>query len=551
MHWNDLSHLEGSATDVPELVALMGSDDPGSVEEGFDRLYAAFVGWHPPETTDAAAALAAALLNRLPEAIEKGPTLLLLAEVLGADHVRYWSEDGPVPDPTVLAVVRKHEALVVGLLDDPRPSVRSAATVLASTARLRGAVPRLLELAPSDPDERVVASALIALAPFEDARVDGALDEALARSGGAPLVLGAVTLGRLRRDASASTDAHRAGIEAWLGWEPPPWSEDETELAWFGAAWASTYRIERPHDGFCRALAGAAARRARTEQLVSTLLEIGAKRAPGAATRRAGALVADLGGLEHRFKAGPVQDVVPFEMLSEREQRTARALGDGYLLPGPSRGLPAAKLPRARWAGLPHPDLPSGELGSSFVRWHAAVDRVSGARGGAPLRIVDADQMESLLAAAAAAPSDAMRAVTDDLALRFGAMQAEGARPPRSAPLTALALLPFVRRNEPIPPAWDVIVDVTPEPSTQEVFASLEPARREAILFRHLSSRRPTDPAGLKEAIALLDLGASRRNVEALKASLATAPVASFFGAACASMRDRVREAEARLSSLS
>jgi hypothetical protein len=234
--------------------------------------------------------------------------------------------------------------------------------------------------------------------------------------------------------------------------------------------------------------------------------------------------------------------VEPFEAFTAEEQATIRELAPTYLLPNATLAMPAAGLPRRRWANL---ETASPSTPDLIDRWESAVQTFSGAYGGmAPAFLLPPEAAELAYAVSAVVDATRMTPVLDDLAQRFTRSEREGLAPRRSSALTVIALLPLVRAGVSLSPQWDVIIAPSLDPLATEVFSSLEMPRREAILWRELSSRGEREVAGTKEAVAAVHLAASPRVVAALRARLANPTVAGFFGPSIDDLRRQVDAAE-------
>lgn len=540
--WSSKEHLAGPADDVPELLEWLLSDDEGAVEEAFDGLFERFVardGTPPSSAVDAVSAL----LDLLAEAAHPGPVLLLVAEILSGDHVRRWVSEEP-PSGAASDVAHARRATWLPFLESDVGAVRACATVLASTLRARGAVEPLGVIAAGDSDPIVRASAILALAPFESAPSREHWDRA--RATGLPVLIGACALSALRADPSRGFAHEPSGLEAWLSWDSPRWSPEATEFPWFECAWASTYALPRPHDGQSRVVAELARHRSATHELSALLLSRASAAEPGPFTRRAGALVADLGGLMGRWVHSGTPDVAPFAEFTPEEQATIRALAATSLLPSATRGMPAAGTPRLRWSNT---EASSPSIPDLLERWELTVQTFSGAYGGmAPAHLLPPEAAELAHAVTAVVDRVRMTPVLDDIAQRFARSEREGLMAQRSSALTVVALLPLVRAGAVLAPGWDVIVAPSLDPLAMEVFASLELPRREAILFRELSSRGEGEVAGTKEAVAAVNLAPSPRVVAALRARLAHRAVAGFFGPRVHDLRQQVDAAEVAAS---
>ncbi len=536
--WSSKEHLYGPADDVRELLELLLSDDEGAVEEAFDGIFERFVA-RDGRSTSAATDMVTALLDLLAEVAHPGPVLLLIAEILGGDHLRQWVSQELLSSEGAAIAIARHTAWLP-LLESDVGSVRACATVLASTVRASGAVAALSAMATQDPDPIVRASAILALAPFESPDSREAWERA--RVSGEPVLIGAVALAALRVDPSRSFEQEVGGLEAWLSWDAPRWSPERTEFPWFECAWASTYALARPHDGQSRVVAELARHRNATRELSALLLARAAATEAGPFTRRAGALIADLGGLMARWVHSDTPEVEPFEAFTAEEQATIRELAATPLLPNATRQMPAAGLPRRRWAEM---DPSSPSTPDLLDRWESAVQTFSGAYGGmAPAPRLPLEATELALAVSAVVDPTRMTPVLDDIALRFTHSEREGFAPRRSSALTVVALLPLVRAGVSLSPQWDVIIAPSLDPLATEVFSSLELSRREPILWRELSSRGEREVAGTKEAVAAVHLAPSPRIVAALRARLAHRVVAGFFGPGVEDLRRQVDAAE-------
>lgn len=531
----------GPADDVPELLELLLSDDEGSVEEAFDGIFERFVA-RDASSPSAAPHMVTALLDLLGEVAHPGPVLLLVAEIIGADHLRQWVREEPPSSESSEVALSRQTAWLPFLARDVA-AVRACATVLASTVRALAAVEPLRTLALHDPDPIVRASAILALAPFESVDSREAWERACAS--GQPVLIGASALAALRADPSRELAREADGIEAWLSWDAPRWSPEKTEFPWFECAWASTYTLPRPHDGPARVVAELARSRDATQELSTLLASRATAAAPGPFTRRAGALIADLGGLMARWVHSDTPKVEPFASFSAAEQATIHGLLATPLLPSATRDMPAAGLPRRRWADMtPDPSAPD-----LLERWASAVQTFSGAYGGmAPAFRLPAEAVELAHAVSTVVDAQRMIPVLDDVAQRFTQSEGEGLAPRRSSSLTVVALLPLVRAGVALSPRWDVLVAPSLDAPAMEVFASLEPSRREAILWRELSTRGEGEVAGTKEVVAAVHLAPSARVSSALRARLAHPAVASFFGPGLDELRRTVDAAETTAS---
>ena len=562
----------GDAVPVATLSKMLFGGDLARAEEGFDRLHYAFL---EANAGDAAAEseraqLALTIVTGLRKAKEEALGLLLLADLIGVDHVRRWLDhEGSASLAAACFTTRDLERW----LTSPKAGVRAAATVVAAMVNLSGVEALVGEMAGRDSDTIVRASALLALSTAGDSAFARGVVEA-ARADTDAFVAMVAALALLRLDPTRTFETERDALAAWLSWEAPPWSAGVTEFPWFGGAWVSTYRRPRAHDHASRVVAGLA--REGTTELGIFLLGLARGREAGTLTRRVGALVADLGGLQHRWKHDVVQPVVPFDQLSSLERATAKLLAATDLLPGPTRGMPAAGSPRRRWCGIEAPgpmeqvleasaatlghggpryvvatdiereqvrpplSVPLGDLDDGFERWLAATLWVSAAYGNPPLRTLPNDLLRSLVDGSKSCGVSALEraaATCSDLAERFRRAALEGEISRVSAPLTALALLPFVEAKMAIEPAWDVLVTVSLDAAARQVFASLPPERREAILWSFLSTQSDAQVAGTKEALEALELAASPRNSDKVLLRLQQPAVVKFYGPQLAEMR--------------
>lgn len=513
--WRSLRHRLGPATRVPKQLRKLCDEDYSEAREAFDVLYGTLLG--TGEWFGATAPTVGALLEIVGQAPRPEWLWFLVAEMLGADHVRGWlapPEQGPPPE--VVAEIATH----LDVLEDASRADDSAvrACVQLVWAMLpefsRQSLPLLQRAARADDDAMVRASALLALGRIGIADPPSLeLLQTIAHDGAAlPLVRGAATLAAVRAVARSSLPDARAGIEAWLSWENP--ADDTGTLPWFGGLYL--LQIRQFLNAPARGLAEIASSRNERDALMELSFELGTSSACPAVAKHAGDLVlwlADFaqfgGGLRNS------RDAVPFEKLSPAQAHFARRLASTRLLPEAGVGLPASGLPRRRWCGL----APEGPLDSMVEvdldresrrvprwealsgyniakarvqqslaplspddRWQASLELVAGCYGDRAKIVLSDEEIEQLLAEPAGNERlRRARELADDFALRFAEQLRLGVGEPPSQAFAALLLLPLVRAGQPLPPAWDVLLPVDEGPLAKELFAAVPEERLAAI----------------------------------------------------------------------
>jgi hypothetical protein len=240
--WKSLKHAQGAATRVPTQIEQLSSDKPLERDDAYSLLRGALVG---REEWFGASAPAVALLldDALESAKEPHRVLLLVADIVGADHGRAWAADSVAAGgAAVRTEVVERRKLVESRLGHESAAVRSAAAVLLALLPevRREIVAELLRLAREDAAAVVRATAILSLAACGD---DAVLKDA--RKAKEAIVRGAAAVAALRLDPKSPFDAERAGLEDWLTWLPPQDFRSqvagETPSADEQVAWFATY----------------------------------------------------------------------------------------------------------------------------------------------------------------------------------------------------------------------------------------------------------------------------------------------------------------------
>ena len=144
--WKKLKHAEGPATRVPQQVAALTGEPEGPAIEAAHTLASTLIGkgaWF-----SASGPAVALLLDTLPKARRKHWVLMIVADILGADHLRAWlaGSQGPAAPKEVAAAALERGDLLLGLLDSPSANERAAALlVLAMVPALAQEITRARE----------------------------------------------------------------------------------------------------------------------------------------------------------------------------------------------------------------------------------------------------------------------------------------------------------------------------------------------------------------------------------------------------------------------
>ncbi len=521
--WKALKHAQGPATRVPAQVTQLASETPLERNDAYSLLRGALVG--KEQWFDASGPAAGLLLDSFQQAKEPHRTLILVADIVGADHARAWAAGTVSMDgAAVRAEVINRKAVVVAALQHESPAVRGAAAVLlALLPEIRDEVVHLLEpIARHDLAPVVRAATLVSLAACGHG---GVLEEG--RKSEDQVVRGAAAVAALRLDATRAFGAEREGLEQWLAWQPASPDVDH-QLAWFATYQVSPWYRDLPRpDAPARGLAALA--RARGDASVRGVLDLSfalaeSSKLEGVAVQ-ATKIALDLGGFANVGNAGDDRVILP-EELSEPQRFVAAGLAKTLLLPRGGFGLPAAGGCRRRWLGLEPPGpleqgvdvkLPRGSVRmpvwravdelhkqprdplpeqvdhvlTGLDRWEALILLHACSYG---VRLMSGDGLDEEIGRLPAAREE-VRAraakVADDLADRYSAGERMGTPVFRYPLATALLFLPLVRRGDPIDPRWDVLVSVVAQPSVIEVLKALPRERCEAILLSFISNSPP------------------------------------------------------------
>jgi hypothetical protein len=585
--WKKLTLHTGPATRVPTLIKELSGEDALTASLAFSALRVALV--RPGEWLSSSAPAVTALLGSLKKAARQEEILVLVADVVGADHVRGWVSDTTpaVRGEAAAAAVTGRSALLEAASAE-RPIVRSAALlVLAMLRELADEVePVVRRMAKDDGDEGVRASALLALGALAPRGPETlALLTRTAQEGESSLLRGASTMARLRAEGKVSSlDAVAAGLEAWLAWSSSRPDAGQARIAWFGGLDSMYYEHNQFLAPAAHSLVALARERQETAALEELLLRWGSEGKIGRVAASAGDALVELSGLSQYWPRNkPHAFVALTTELTADQIAFAKKLTATTLLPGAGFGLAAGGACRKRWLGL----LPPGPLDrmatlviagksvtvplwrawvdleqsgvraapvpppldkelSGLDRWQALIDMLSNTFGGRPPLIKE----EEVLGDVPAGDElfDRATQVADDLALRFEAAAREARPLWLHYAVTALVLLPLVRAGRPVRPEWDVLVYVGSFDGAREVMAALPAERREARLWDFVKDRGVAEHRGLGEAIAMLDLAPSRRIADNLAGRLHNDAVAKAYTSV--NLLARLQELQGRLEAL-
>jgi len=565
MSWKTLRHARGHAAAIPKLVKQLASDDTRARDEAHSKLADALVGdgaWY-----SASAPAVSLLLDSLPQATEPERQLVLVADVIGADHLRCWLE--PPNKRTPPKAKACHEAaleqrdVLLAALRAKQPMVRATAAVtLCMIPRLHDeALPLLEKMAAKDKQPVARASALLALARLGscgDALLVAAAKHkhALLRGTAA---LAAVRLGSAKRFSDVSE-----GLEAWLGYELPAGHR----LPWFGA-WSQVWVDGMPFiDGPGRvlvALAHAGGRKA-SDDLVEVVLSIGAGSDQGRIETQVGKVLLVLGDFPPKEVVKKDIPVVLAKTLTKPQRAMAMKLAATSLVPAGDYGLPASGEARKRWLGLspagPLDQLVKGrgskklplwrswQLGNTHYPpkgplagldlWQALVEYVAQTYG--TTRVVLPNAVEEVLVAAQ--PHDALldRAgrLADELAERYAAAERGGTRIVPQFGSSALLLLPLVRAGHKLEPRWQSLIYVGPEPQAREILGAFPKKQRDQLLRRYLDTDKAVW-ARVKAVLAVADLSPTKPLGRLIEQKLTQLKEAGLNRRDLANLRGRLR----------
>ncbi|MBN2492959.1 MAG: hypothetical protein JXR96_00105 [Deltaproteobacteria bacterium] len=551
--WKALDHAQGSARGVPSQVEKLARGGGQKRADAFFSLHGSLVGQNA--WFGASAPAAAALLEALSGAKEPDLILVLVADIIGADHTRAWlsPKAGPLAAQAELAraaaLARKDE--LVGLLEAKKPVVRAAVPILLSLLPelAQQTLPLLMRAAVEDRSDAVKASAMLGLARLgEPGSRAEALLEAQRRSE-SRLVSGAASLGLLRLVPGRPFADEAPGIQRWLGWQAPRLWVDEL-LPWFGGHMSAWHQ---PLPAPARALVELARHRDRTEALLDLVLAAAETHTDGVFSSQAGKIVLELSELGAR----DADSVALVGELSAQERQIAEKLARTCLLPQGGHGLPAAGRPRRRWLGLepPGPLDENVELELDGERkvlpvwyaWRACQRMQLFADDGDPLPVpikdslqgldryeaiadlnsgsyrsacrIDLERIEQEIAALAGEQGlvERMERLADEAGARLGAALREGARPTFDKTLGALILLPLIRAGRPLKAEWEQLIAFDEAPQVREILEALPAERREARISSYLAwDAGPATSYQIEHVLYVLDLAPSERIARAL-----------------------------------
>jgi hypothetical protein len=579
--WKTLDVAQGPANRVPALVKSLASANRVEAGVAFQGLRTALL--KKGEWFSGTAPAVASLIEGMEAAPDKVLFLVLIADVLGADHVRAWlaSTKELAPAPVASAAVER-KAVLLRHAESTDAAVRGAAILaLAMLPELSAeVVPRLVQLATADADEGVRASALIALGRLGEGDADArALVRERSEKEDSALTRGAATVARLRLEADGvALDSVAASVEAWMSWRSPAYDENVPRLPWFGR-----FDTTQPLAPTSAALLALARHRREERPLLELAFRIGAETNSGRAARCAGELILELGSLTaFRSKPGPHPFVALPEDLDDRQRAVAKRLAATMLLPQAGLGLAAAGEARKRWLGLlppgplervitvsvggvmktlpvwrawveleqhrvygaPVPPPLAGEL-AGLDRWQAVIEMLLQTYGDGPRNVKDIDELLGSLPPGEALFDRGAR-LADDLGARLSEARRQGMSTWVPYAACALLLLPFVRAGRPLEPGWDSLVSLTTLPGSREILRAIPDQRREAILWAAVAERSDSDHKDLGEVVAMLDLAPSRRIAENVARRLSNETVRAAFNSVgqLGPLLDRIRAPE-------
>ena len=486
-----------------------------------------------------------ALLAGLKKAAEPRLVLVLVADVVGADHMRAWLQGPGSCDSKVQSALTQHRGDLVDLLGSDDATVRAAATVPLAMDASADALKALLEHV-GDDDEVVRASALLAVAGFEDeaghAALSGALDDDSA------LVAGAAAVARLRQDPSFGFADAADALRGWLAYQPVdepralPWFRSWRSHPWFRGLWFV--------DSTPRALVRIARHRgdAAVEALTDFAFQLADGLEDGAVETQLAKIALELGGFTPAPGTAP-PDIDVVESLTEQQRAMAERLAGSWLLPKGEFQLPAAGATRRRWAGLSPPasletivevegepmpafkalstlGWPALDLLEPVDRWQALVEYTAKSYPPKKPSMAPAFVDQELERAAKIEGLQARVAeVADDLAARFAAAERTNNPIPPSFPMSTLLLLPSARMGGTVEERWERLIYVGKEPQARELLTKLPKGQRQRVVASRLKSA-DNALAALKSGLAVADL--------------ATTPEVGAL------LRDRLAEVESR-----
>src|SRR6478609_312127 len=245
--WSQLEHAHGPATRVPQRLKQLVGKNAQTRVDAFDALRDMLVGqssWFSASAPAVAWLLAAAPKAPAPELL-----FTLVAEILGADHVRAWLArlDEPLSDaaqPSFDAALENQQAMLDSL-DAKGGSTRAAAALALAIvpALADAALPKLIQQAQADKDEMARASALLSLARFATGHPECARAIEAARGTESLRVRGAAALAWLRMDNGHTLGEIEAELVDWLRVQQPPWDDKATWIPWFGGLPVAWYAL--------------------------------------------------------------------------------------------------------------------------------------------------------------------------------------------------------------------------------------------------------------------------------------------------------------------
>jgi hypothetical protein len=206
--WKKLRTSDGPATAIPKL--LQGLAKGGTKQDSTANLHMELVSGLVGEGKwfTATAPSVAELLRLLPKAAEPNALLSLLAEMVGADHLRGWLS--PITEscaPKVRSVLDENRQLILSQLLSKEPRVRSAGAMLVSVIGewREETLPMVVSMALKDPAPLARASALLAIGRLgQNEKALDLLDSTVKTQNTSDEVRGAATLALLRAEPTST-----------------------------------------------------------------------------------------------------------------------------------------------------------------------------------------------------------------------------------------------------------------------------------------------------------------------------------------------------------
>lgn len=528
--WKSLKHARGPATRLPNEMKGLSSRSGETVAEAVDVVEDVLTGDRLWFSASAPAISLLAEVTR--KATHKSAVLFVMANALGADHVRAWfaPPDAGPPADVVAAALACQEYLVELAGDADAFTRASALVVLAMVPDLAtGALQVFRRAATSDGSEAVRASALLALgrAGANDPP-SKALLTSLEQDHAAPgVVRGAATLCSLRLNPTRSLSSARSGIQEWLSF-PLPEPFEGAHIPWFRAKRYGWYTRDQFLSAPSQAVFEIASRRGQLRELLDLVIEMALGATDHQLLRALNELVVELGG----FRSNPEEPFVllPSE-LPEAQLLLAKRLAATPLLPHAAYGLPAAGTPRRRWLGELPPAALEREVEvtvegstvrvpiyrarelldvslddavfppaldeklSGVERWEALVWLT--AESYVQSHVIDSEPLELEIQAVADSDDVFNRApaIADELLQRLAAEARVGRPTEIGHETSALLFLPLVRAGRPIEARWHALIPEGTEPDVVELKKAISLREPKVGPGKKVAAEKPKAPA--------------------------------------------------------